>query len=86
MAEQARRVITLDVRETIRRGEEPCALVLAAVAALGPDDDLLLISPFEPRPVYGLVAAQGLTPHVECDAEGTWRVHFRRDRTTEPAH
>src|ERR1043166_4417639 len=42
--------ISLDVREDIRSSREPFSKIMNAVAALEPNQKLLLIAPFEPVP------------------------------------
>ena len=51
--------VDLDVREDIREGREPFARIMAAVDALPPDGVLVLRAPFEPVPLYGVLAAGG---------------------------
>ncbi len=55
----ARKFTTLDVRDLLARGEEPRDHILAAVAALGADEGLLLIAPFMPAPLIERLHAEG---------------------------
>ncbi len=72
------RLRELDVREDIAAGREPFARIMGAASEVGPEDALLLIVPFEPVPLYALLAAQGFEHEAEPHADGSWRVTFRR--------
>jgi transposase-like protein len=50
----------LDVREEIRRGEEPFAKIMGAVKALPEDEVLVLRAPFEPIPLYNVLTIVGM--------------------------
>ena len=58
------RVVTLDVREDIQRGREPFSKIMTAVAQLKDNEDLRLLAPFEPVPLFGLLAQRGFSPEV----------------------
>jgi uncharacterized protein (DUF2249 family) len=64
----------LDVREDIRRGEEPFGRIVAALDALSPEEVLVLRAPFEPRPLYRLLDRRGLAHRAECRGPGDWWV------------
>lgn len=70
--------VTLDVREDIRHGREPFARITAAVARLMPNQDLLLIAPFEPVPLFHILAQQGFNHNARQNATGDWEVLFTR--------
>ena len=72
------RQVHLDVREDIRRGEEPFARIMAAVKALGPDQVLVLRAPFEPIPLYDVLGKRGLAHWTEQRAADDWSVWFHR--------
>lgn len=78
------KIVTVDVREDIRQGREPFAKIMAAVDRLEPDETLLLINSFEPRPLYRVMAQNGFTHWAEQTADGTWKVYFRRDADRLP--
>lgn len=80
---EARRV-HLDVREDIRRGQEPFARIMAAVKALGPDQALVLRTPFEPIPLYDVLGKRGLDHWTERRATDDWSVWFYRARASRP--
>jgi len=73
-----KRVVKLDVREDIRAGREPFLRIMAAVAALKADQDLLLIAPFEPAPLYAVLRRQGFVAQPKPTADGDWEVRFTR--------
>jgi uncharacterized protein (DUF2249 family) len=70
--------VTLDVREDIRSGREPFGRIMQTVAALKPRDQLLLIVPFEPAPLYAVLAQQGFSHQSTPTAAGDWEVLFTR--------
>jgi uncharacterized protein (DUF2249 family) len=70
--------ITLDVREDIRRGREPFSRIMQAVASLKPDESLRLLAPFEPKPLFGVLAQQGFSNTATQTAAGDWEVFFTR--------
>lgn len=71
--------VHLDVREDVRRGQEPFARIMAAVKALGPDHVLVLRAPFEPIPLYNVLGKRGFTHWTERHAPDDWSVWFYRD-------
>jgi uncharacterized protein (DUF2249 family) len=75
----------LDVRDDIRRGEEPFARIMAAVQALGPDEALVLRVPFEPVPLYRVLGKRGFAHHTEARAADDWTVTFYREGAAAPA-
>lgn len=72
------RHVSLDVRETIRRGEEPFPIIMAAVAGLAPDQVLALRAPFEPIPLYRVLDQRGFAHWTERHADDDWTVWFYR--------
>ena len=72
------RRVDLDVRDDIRGGREPFARIMAAVAALGPGEALVLRAPFEPHPLYAVLGARGFAHWTERLAADDWRVWFHR--------
>lgn len=81
-----KRVVKLDVREEIRGGREPFSRIMSVVAALKPDEDLLLIAPFEPAPLYAVLRQQGFVARPRPTAEGDYEVRFTRssEKVVEP--
>jgi uncharacterized protein (DUF2249 family) len=81
------KLVTVDVREDLRQGREPFSRIMQAVAELKASQDLLLIAPFEPAPLYGVLAAKGFSHHSQETATGEWEITFTRgpSTTTTPA-
>ena len=71
-------IVTLDVREDIKRGREPFSRIMQAVAGLKGHEDLRLIAPFEPAPLFGVLAQQGFSHETTPTAGGDYEVLFTR--------
>lgn len=76
--------LVLDVRDDIRRGREPFSKVMMAVASLAPDQDLVVLAPFEPVPMYSVLAQQGLKHRTETTPEGDFKIRFSRQTESAP--
>jgi len=72
------RIVTLDVRADIRSGREPFGKIMQAVASLKDDDQLRLIAPFEPAPLYGVLGQRGFVHETKPTPEGDFEVLFTR--------
>jgi uncharacterized protein (DUF2249 family) len=70
---------TLDVREDIRAGREPFSKIMAAVAGLAAQENLLIIAPFEPAPLFQVLARQGFAHESKQSPAGDWQVLFFRN-------
>ncbi|HEY7676391.1 MAG TPA: DUF2249 domain-containing protein [Candidatus Methylomirabilis sp.] len=70
------RLVTLDVREDIRRGQEPFARIMAAAKGLKPRQALLLRNVFEPVPLYQVLAKKGLDHWTTCSGPEDWSIYF----------
>ncbi|MGC8498466.1 MAG: DUF2249 domain-containing protein [Acidimicrobiales bacterium] len=68
---------TVDTRPIIAAGDEPFEAIMAAVGALAPTEELVVLAPFEPVPLEGVLGAQGFTYLAENLGDGDWRVTFR---------
>jgi uncharacterized protein (DUF2249 family) len=79
------RVRTVDARPILDRGEEPFGPIMAAVDALEPGEELVVIAPFEPVPLEGVLAGQGFTFEAVPLESGDWRVTFRPPGTPPSA-
>ncbi len=73
-----KKVVTLDVREDLRQGREPFSKIMSAVGALAEDEDLRLIAPFEPAPLFRALAARGFSHSARPTDAGDWEVLFFR--------
>ncbi|MGH3271638.1 MAG: DUF2249 domain-containing protein [Trebonia sp.] len=69
---------TFDARPIIAAGGEPFNDIMAAVAALGRDEELVVLAPFDPVPLEGVLGSQGFTCDTTDLGDGNWRVTFRR--------
>jgi uncharacterized protein (DUF2249 family) len=79
------RAVELDVRDDVRRGEEPFTRIMAAVKALDPHEALLIRAPFEPVPLYDVLGRRGLAHWTERLGARDWRVWFHRGAPPVPA-
>jgi len=68
----------VDVRPLIARGEEPFATIMAAVDQLEDGQDLVVIVPFEPVPLEGVLSGQGFSYNARQIGDD-WRVTFHRE-------
>jgi uncharacterized protein (DUF2249 family) len=84
-AERKVNVVTLDVREDLRRGREPFSKIMSTVASLGADDQLFLIAPFEPTPLFRILSEQGFRHTVRTTESGDFEVLFSREPQTAAA-
>jgi len=75
------KTVTLDVREEIRNGREPFSLIMQAVARLGSDEQLRLIAPFEPAPLFAVLAQKGFSHVARTTDAGDCEVLFTRSST-----
>lgn len=79
------RRVHLDVRDDIRRGEEPFTRIMTAVRELEGDQALVLRVPFEPIPLYEVLGKRGFLHSTERHAADDWSVTFYRERRPSPA-
>jgi uncharacterized protein (DUF2249 family) len=77
--------VHLDVREDIRRGQEPFAKIMAAVKALEPEQALALRAPFEPVPLFAALGKRGFAHWTEQSAPDDWTVWFYREPSAPAA-
>jgi uncharacterized protein (DUF2249 family) len=68
----------LDVRPLFERGESPCGPIDDAVAQLKDGQRLVLLVPFEPKPLFAKLSRLGFEHQSHRWADGTWRIEFRR--------
>lgn len=67
--------VVLDVRPLIEAGEEPFATIMETVTTLD-GRSLLLIAPFEPTPLEGVLSSRGFAYVAQQIGEAEWRVRF----------
>ena len=78
------KVVRLDVCEDIRQGRDPFTRILQAAASLHNGQVLLLIAPFDPVPLYRMMARQGFLYKSRPTQNGEWEVLFSRNAASEP--
>lgn len=69
----------LDVRPMMAEGKEPFGAIMATVAGLEDGEDLELLAPLDPIPLYQVLRARGFAHETEPLGEGDYRVVFRRE-------
>ena len=75
----APQTFALDVRNDIRSGREPFGKIMQLVSGLQVGDQLLLLAPFEPVPLYGVLAQRGFSHETKPIGGGEFEVRFTRD-------
>lgn len=70
--------VRLDVRPDLERGDEPFVRIMEAAATVAPGQALVIVAPFEPVPLYGVLGAQGFGHETKCVAPDEWVVRFAR--------
>jgi len=70
--------VKLDVRPLLASGIEPLQAIMEAAATVGPGQALELTAPFEPVPLYGVMAQQGFRHTTERRAADEFVVTFVR--------
>jgi uncharacterized protein (DUF2249 family) len=76
--------VTVDVREDIRSGREPFLRVMKAVSELQSDEQLLLIAPFQPIPLFHVMERRGFAHRGGVVASGDWEILFTRQTNARP--
>ena len=69
---------TLDVRPMMAAGNEPFDAIMGAVTGLQPEEELELLAPLDPIPLYQVLGAQGFSHETEALGGGDFRVVFHR--------
>ncbi|HWC65028.1 MAG TPA: DUF2249 domain-containing protein [Thermoanaerobaculia bacterium] len=71
----------LDVRPILRAGGEPLDEILAAAGTVPPGGSLVVIAPFEPMPLYGVLRQLGFSCETatEESAGGGFRIVFVKE-------
>ena len=71
--------ITVDTRPIFARGGTPCQAIDDAIAQVIPGQTLILLVPFEPKPLYGKLENAGFTHQTGKLPDGTFRIEFKRE-------
>ncbi len=69
---------TVDARPIIASGGEPFNTIMEALGALGEHEELVVLAPFEPVPLEGVLSAQGFSYEAVALDGDDWQVTFRR--------
>ena len=69
---------TVDARPIIAAGDEPFDTIMSAVASLAESEELVVLAPFEPVPLQGVLSSQGFSYEAVDLGAGDWQVTFRR--------
>ncbi|MGH9086764.1 MAG: DUF2249 domain-containing protein [Acidimicrobiales bacterium] len=69
---------TVDARPIIAAGDEPFDTIMAAATSLAEGEELIVVAPFEPVPLEGVLSSQGFSYETEDLGDGDWQVTFRR--------
>jgi uncharacterized protein (DUF2249 family) len=67
-----------DARPVIAAGLEPFGAIMATVASLEAGQDFVVLAPFEPVPLEGVLGSQGFTYEAAEMDGGDWKVTFRQ--------
>ena len=71
--------ITVDTRPIFARGETPCQAIDNAVEQVIPGQTLILLVPFEPKPLYSKLENAGFSHQTTRLPDGTVRIEFKRE-------
>jgi Uncharacterized conserved protein (DUF2249) len=71
-------MVTFDARPVIAAGGEPFNDIMAAAAAPGKNGELVVLAPFEPVPLEGVLSARGFPYEATGLGDGGWQVTFGR--------
>lgn len=69
----------LDVRPVLEQGGEPFVQIMEAAERIPPGKTLVLVAPFEPVPLYGVLGARGFAHASQQLAADEWVVRFMRE-------
>jgi hypothetical protein len=68
----------IDLRPILQSGGGPLDVILAAAEGVPVGEALVVVAPFEPVPLYGVMRQMGFSHEVERHG-GAFRVTFLRD-------
>src|SRR6185437_4079151 len=67
-----------------RNGRDPFSKIMSAVARMDEHQDLLLIAPIEPAPIFSVLAKKGFQHPARQVEPGNWEVRFTRTGDMSP--
>jgi uncharacterized protein (DUF2249 family) len=71
------RARVVDARPTLAAGAEPFGEIMRAAGQVTPGEVLVVLAPFDPVPLQGVLGAQGFSYDSEPIGDGDFRVVFR---------
>lgn len=71
-------IVELDVRDILRKNEEPFHLIMDTVKNLGQDDVFVLHTTFKPLPLFAVMKRKGFDYQAEKKNSDHWIVTFTR--------
>lgn len=74
----------IDTRPIFDEGGVPCELILETASQAAVGQELTLLVPFEPVPLYMKLGRLGYDHSANQEADGTWRALFRRHSMPVP--
>jgi uncharacterized protein (DUF2249 family) len=72
------RAHVVDARPVLAAGGEPFDQIMAAADRVREGEVLVVLAPFEPVPLEGVLAEQGFSFVADELEDGDWRVRFSR--------
>lgn len=75
--------IVLDVRPDLEQGDEPFVRIMEAALTIPPGGVLVIIAPFEPVPLYDVLAERSFAHETEKVTDNEWAVRFSLARREE---
>jgi Uncharacterized conserved protein (DUF2249) len=70
------KVIELDVREDIKNNQDPFETIMSIVSPFQEGDTLILHTPFQPVPLYGVLKSKGFGYETEEINEKHFKITF----------
>jgi hypothetical protein len=68
-----------DVRPLLEAGTEPLPEIMSQVAALGPEEGLIVVAPFLPSPLIEKLKSEGFSSKIERGNGTNWMIYFWRE-------
>lgn len=78
MTNQDNQIVELDVRDILRKNEEPFHLIMDTVDKLGQDDVFVLHTTFKPLPLFSVMERKGFDYQAEQKNSDHWIITFTR--------
>jgi hypothetical protein len=72
-------VPTLDVRPILASGGEPLSAILASAELVPAGSSLVILAPFEPVPLFGVLRQMGFSHESALEPGGGYRIRFTRN-------